>query len=531
MVEKIEEDEVKVETAGKKTSTNVESTTVEYSKQRMYGRRQIFTNEKQINKSNVISVLNKALFTHYQNRDEMEYLYNYLKGKQPVINRIKAVREEICNKVVINRANEIVTFKTANFIGEPIQYVSHGTDEGVPDKIEKLNSFMRSEGKHSKDMELAYWMFTCGLGYRLVLNDKSVEFMDDAEFDEAPFEVYTLDPRNSFIVRLNDVTKRVVMGVSFVTKDKLSGEVEYTVYTKNETFIIEGTMMDANKIVSTVKHNFGMVPIVEYPCNPLRMGAFEVVLDLLDAINLTQSNRLDGIEQFIQALMVFENADITREQFLELKDLGAIKLPSVDGRPSKVYYLNEQLDQSQTQVLMDDMYQTVKEIVGIPSQGNSNTSDSSNNGAIILKNGWQNAEARAKETEGMWRQAETQFLKIVLKICSEADTINLKISDIELKFFRRSYEDKLTKANAFVQTLNSGMTPLQAFKFSEVFIDPESAAIEFEDYKAKKEQEMQEKLKEQMRVRATDGNDARKDSSNQTQNPVNQNNLENTDKV
>lgn len=461
---------------------------------KLTGRREIFTNELEITDGNVLKVLQDALTTHMVNRTEIIYLEKYLRGDQPVRYRVKDVRPEICNKIVINRANEIVTFKTANFIGEPLQYVSRGAKKSVPKGIEDLNSMMLSENKHSKDMQLAYWMFTCGIGYRLTLRDKAEQFMGDDSFDEAPFEIYTLVPRNTFVVKANDVTKKAVMGVTFVFTNE--SEVTYTVYTKNKTYYITGSLQGALKITRSVTHNFGKIPIVEYPCNSLRMGAFEVVIDLLDAINLTESNRLDGVEQFIQALMVFENVDITNEQFSSLREQGGLKISSQDGRNAKVYYLNEQLDQGQTQTLVDAMYQEVLQIVGMPSQGNANTSDSSNNGAVIMKNGWWNAEARAKETEGMWREAETDFLKIILKICRDANAVDLKISDIQQKFFRRSYEDLLTKVQSFQSLIGAGCPPIQAYTVSSMVIDPESEAIKFEEYQAEKEKALNEQLKQ-----------------------------------
>lgn len=458
----------------------------------LFGRREIFTSHREITPQNVLRVLNAALPVHLENRAEISYLYRYLRGDQPIRYRTKKVNGDICNKIVINRANEIVTFKTANFIGEPLQYVSRGADKSIPGKIESLNSMMMTENKAPKDMRLAYWMFTAGVGYRLVLRDKAEAFMEAEDMDEAPFELYTLDPRNTFIVRRNDVSKKVVMAVTYAFLSE--NRVAYTVYTEKETYYIFGSSMQAESIGERKVHNFGRIPIVEYPCNSLRMGAFEIVIDLLDAINLTESNRLDGVEQFIQALMVLENVDISREEFLELKDLGAIKLPSVDGRPSKLYYLNEQLDQSQTQTLMDDMYQTVLSIVGMPSQGNANTSDSSNNGAVIMKNGWWNAEARAKETESMWKESEAEFLKIVLKICRETEAVDLKLSQIEQKFGRRSYEDKLTKVQAFTSLVAAGAPSIQAFTISGLAVDPESASILFDRHQEEKEKALAQQL-------------------------------------
>lgn len=458
----------------------------------MYGRKQIFTSEAVIDRGNVLDVLNKALKIHAKNREDELYLENYVRGKQPILDRVKTYHDEINNKIVVNIANQIVTFKTAEFAGEPIQYISRGSKEDLPEKVSQLNSMMLSEGKQSKDMQLAYNIFTYGVGYRLTVHDQENNGEEEDLFDEAPFEMFIPDPKNTFVVRLYDVSKKVVMGVTYVYTDSKENRVRFTVYTENSTFTIEGTASRAETVKEEVKHNFGMVTLTEYPCNPLYMGAFEVVLPLLDAINTTQSNRLDGIEQFIQAIMVFEGVDATAEDIYELKELGALKLPaSSDGRQSRVYYLNEQLDQSQTQTLVDDMYQTILQIVGMPSQGNGSTGDSSNNGAVIMKNGWWNAEARSLETEGMWKASETDFLKIVLKICRDTSTLGeMLVSDVEPKFGRRSYEDLLVKTQSFSTLRSAGCPSIQAFRFSKLSKDPESDAKQYDDY----QEEQAEKL-------------------------------------
>ena len=455
------------------------------------GRRQIFSSVESITDENVVDVLVKALPVHELNRREEIFLKNYVKGEQPILQRYKQYNADINNKVVVNIANQIVTFKTSEFAGEPIQYVSRGDrDESVPEKVATVNDMMISEGKQTKDLKLTHEMFTCGVAYRLAIHDSGREERD--YLDEAPFEMYIPDTENTFVVRRSDVTKRVLMGVTYVYKNPPSEEVEYTVYAPNVKYTISGVSSEL-KIVNREQHNFGMVTLIEYPCNPNYMGAFEPVVPLLDAINLTQSNRLDGIEQFIQALMVFDGVDISREDFLELKDLGAIKLPATQnsGGGKKLYYLNEQLDQSQTQTLVDDMYQTILQIVGMPGQGDANTGDSSNNGAVIMKNGWWHAEARMLETQSMWKEAETDFLKIVLKICADGHELEgLKISDLEPKFWRQSYEDLLVKTQSFSTLRTSGMPAIQAFTFSHLSRDPEKDALVYDRYQEKLAEEL-----------------------------------------
>ena len=495
-----------VQLQGKKQSTD-DKKFYPLGRNDLHGRRQIFTDVKEINADNVVDVLNKALVIHNRNRSEMVYLEKYSRGIQPIINRIKKYNDHVCNRTVVNLANEILSFKVADHAGEPIQYVSRGKSKGTPEKIETLNSLLLTEGKQPKDMDLAWQSFLYGVGYRLTLKDKAPAFAKAAEkgeeFDEAPFEIYIPDSRNTFVVKYNDVTKKPVMGVTYVFLDEVQNKTRYTVYTENAVFTIDGTAQRAEKPAKPQVHNFGLLPIVEYPCNASYMGCFEVVLDLLDAYNLCLSDRLDGIEQFIQALMVFDGVDIKREEFLELKDLGAIKIPpSPDGMSSsgkKLYYLNDQLDQSQTQTLVDNIKQTILEIVGMPSQGTANTSDSSNNGAMIIKNGWWHAESRALETEGYWKKAETEFLKIVLKICQEANAIEgLKVSDVEPKFSRHSYQDLMTKTQSFNTLMSTGVPPIQAYKYSGLDSDPEAASIQFEEYRAEQEAKEEEKVQKEL---------------------------------
>ena len=75
----------------------------------MYGRRVITTDVAEITAENVVGVLEEAMKLHDKNRSEIDYLWKYYKGEQPILTRTKAVRPEICNRIVENRANEIVS--------------------------------------------------------------------------------------------------------------------------------------------------------------------------------------------------------------------------------------------------------------------------------------------------------------------------------------------------------------------------------------------------------------------------------------
>ena len=459
------------------------------------GRRMILTDETEVNIGNVVQILRKALPYHWKNRSEISYLWSYYKGRQPILNRVKEVRPEITNKIVENRANEIVSFKSGYLMGEPLQYVSRGNAENIADAINQLNEFVFAEEKPAKDKELADWFHICGTSFRMVLPDEMA-----GEDDESPFEIYTLDPRNTFVVYNNGLGNKPILGVKYVVDE--NGVVHYSCYSDHEYFeIVE------SKVVSYDTHILGEIPIIEYPLNMARIGAFELVIPLLDAINLTDSNRLDGVEQFIQALMLFHNVDISSEDFDELRERGAIKFKDIDPQlKAEINYLVSNLNQGETQTLVDHMYQTVLTICGMPNRnGGSSTSDTGS--AVIMRDGWSAAEARAKDSELMFKKSERIFLKVVLNICRTLADMDLKVCNVEIRFTRRNYENILQKAQVLDLMLkNNKIHPRLAFEHCGLFVDSDLAYTLSAEYAEEQEQKAQELLEQQQRMKQ-EGND------------------------
>lgn len=428
----------------------------------MFGRRVIKTSVKEITDENVVEVLLKALAVHALNRSEIDYLWNYYKGKQPILYRQKEVRPEICNKIVENRANEIVSFKVGYLCGEPIQYIGKNGEESITKAITRLNELMFAEDKAAQDQEIVEWQMICGTAYRLVLPD------DSGDEDEAPFEMYTLDPRDTFVIYSNEIGNKPLMAVKYAKDD--NEITHYSIYTENHYYLVEESLLKESK-----PHALDMVPIFEYPANNARLGSFEIVLPLLDTMNNITSNRMDGVEQVIQAFIKFINCEISKEEYEEFLKLGAIKVKSVDGANADVGVVTTDLNQTQTQTLKEDCYNAILTICGMPNR-NGGTSTSDTGAAVVLRDGWSLAEARAKDSENMFKKAEKKMLKLVLRICRELSDFDLGLKDIELQFTRRNYENIQSKSQVLVSMLqNNKIHPLLAFQHSGLFVDPERA--------------------------------------------------------
>lgn len=448
----------------------------------LLGRTKIFTNQKQVDASNVIDVVGKAMAFHLKNQSEIDYLYDYYRGKQDIRLKDKVVRPEINNKVIVNRANEIVSFKTAYILQKPIRYVSNGGNDDTSAQVAKLNEFMASEDKDSKDKKLIDWMHICGLGVRMVLPDQ-----ENSE-DSSPVSIYTLDPRMAFVIYNSGIGERPVAAV-IIQKDEQGNRI-LCVYTKSEYFEISG-----NKISKQSVNNLSRIPVIEYPNNECRMGAFEVVISLLNAINTLESNRVDSIQDFVNAFDVFQNCEIG-DEYSKLSTGGrAIEIKTgTPGMEAKVYRVTSELNQTSAQTIVDDMYQSVLTICGMPNRnGGSSTSDTGQ--ASILRDGWEAAESKASDTEKTYLESEREFTKLVLHICNNTSQLNLKLSEVNIEFTRKNLTNIQSKVQILCELLNNGYVhPRDAYIVSSVFADSEAAYINGMKWHEENQQKMQESL-------------------------------------
>jgi SPP1 family phage portal protein len=231
-------------------------------------------------------------------------------------------------------------------------------------------------------------------------------------------------------------------------------------------------------IVKAQPHVLGMVPIFEYPANRARLGAFEVALPLLDALNEVESNRLDDVEQFVNSFLALLGGTIDEETAKKLDEHKMLCLP--EGVDAK--YLSAALQQNDIQVLSDNLYSAVLTICGIPNRnGGSSTSDTGS--AVIMRDGWESAEAQMKSVELEFKRSEKEFLRLVLRILRDMTGLELDLKNVEIKFSRRNYDNLQTKSQVLTTLLNNPKVhPQLAFVHSGLFLDPESAYLQSKEY-------------------------------------------------
>ena len=447
------------------------------------GRREIFTDVREITKENISKVLADAFEVHLRNVAEIKYLQAYERGVQPILKRVKEIRPEINNKVVENHAAEITAFKVGYVFGSPITFVQRAsvdvngnTGETDDKKLSILNEMMFEEGKAAQDQVLGKDISVCGIGYRIVLPKRVKEGV-------SAFSILRLNPCSTFVVKFNDLYKKSALGVSYITLSDNSYRVG--AYTDKEYFELEGRDFLSLKVVNAVPNRIG-IPIIEYKNDDERMGCFERVISLLDALNEATSDRLNGLAQFVQSILWMNNCEIDNEQMGQLKDKLGLLTKSEPGNPASVQYLTATLDQAQTQTLIDYLYEQILQIAGVP--GREQSTGGNTGQAIMLSNGWQIAETHARSVEQTFTQSEREMLKVVLKILSLTETsevADLKLSDIDVKFSRNRTDSLLVKTQGLMNQLQAGIHPLIAITHCGLYSDPQSVWNDSKAYMGK----------------------------------------------
>lgn len=432
-----------------------------------FGRKVIYTNVEAITKANILEELGKALPIHAQNADEINYLDRYYRGDAPIYYREKQVRPEINNRVHVNLSIPLVEMKVSEMASEPIQYVLLGIDDEKSKAVVQLNKILENENKQEVDIEICRWRSICGTAYRYVGNTKKI-------FNPtATFYLDSCDPRTTFVVYYSSNKQP-----AFSVQKRLDANNNpiYWCYTQREWFAIKG-----NEIVSSGLNGAKYIPVIEYPNNARRLSDIEITIAINDTIDLLASDRENGVEEFVSSFIKFVNCEIDEALFKKMRNEGALVVKSNNGSENKadVDLLTQELNQTEAQSVMDDLFQKFLIIQGLANRQGNTGGDTM--GAVELRNGYKDSENRAELSEPIFKKSERQFLALLLNRLRVDGILNLETIDIEIKISRNKNDNMLVKAQTLQMLLSSGIYPPRAIKAVGMFSDPEQVANESAD--------------------------------------------------
>nr|DAL61614.1 MAG TPA_asm: Portal [Caudoviricetes sp.] len=428
-----------------------------------FGRKIAYTGVDQITPQNVAQVLSDTIGIHNRNRTLIDYLYRYYKGDQPILYREKLVRPEVNNKVVENHALETVKFKAGQIYGEPIQYVckKKKASEKINEQVDRLNDYLDEANADARNIQLGIYQSAVGTAYKAILRED--EWTKDG--DLPPFRIFIPSPQDVYIV-YSSVTGKPVLSVQ-ILKDE-NNQQYYQCYSSRQYFKIQNGAVTESGI-----NGFGGIPIIEYPNNHDRLSDIEIAITMYDAINKYQSDRLNGVEQFVQALMKFKNCEIDEAEFVKMVKLGAVSVKDVgNGTQSDVDLMTAELNQSESQVAKDDIYNNMLIVEAMPNRQSNTGGDTGN--AVYLRNGWDFAERDAKLVEAFTKESEKASARIILNIIRKTSMdVNISTRDFDVKITRNPTDNMLVKAQALDYLFKNKIHPLIALITCGLFSDPQ----------------------------------------------------------
>ena len=433
----------------------------------------------------VIDIIQQSIEIHNTNKRETLYLKDYYYGNQDIyIEKKKHTRPEINNKTVENWAYAIIDFKKTYLLGKPIQYVQ--LDDASDEEISMLNKYVRYENKKAKDMMLYEDMLVTGRGFRYQNKDK------DRDVDEAPFELINCDPENTEVVYsaalghkqlFSYIVTDFEKAVKVEDKEEPYYYQEFTVYTKDLQFVISnenGWVIKGDPIPLLYNKHL----IREYFLNEKRIGLIELGKDLFNDINYLESLDKDDMEQFVNAIMVFTNAEVSAADIEAIKELGAVCINSTDQKKASIDLLQGRLNATDTQTYYSRLLNALHQILGVPVASDSGTVSYGDTGkARLTGQGYTSAGIRSEGDQTMFGMADLRSLETILAICKASNVSNiknLKVSNVDTRFQRDMSDNLLVKTQGLLNLYACDIPRKYANSIVNLFGDPTAVTKEQE---------------------------------------------------
>ena len=493
-----------------------------------YTEEQLLSGTQEEIEAKILDILENSIPLHEINKEESKYLKDYLYGIQDIRFKEKKTRTDINNTGVENWAWAFMDWKKAFLVGKPIQYAP--LDDIANEEIAVLNKYNVFEDKDQKDQDMYEDIFTVGRGFRY--NNYS-PVSDD---DEAPFDILNLDVLNTEVVYSSSIHHEQLLTFVETSKKYIVQEInpetnkkenmtkyynEYTVYIRNAKYVIDnklGKLRIINQPVDGKEVRFAPIIqdvhlITEYYFNSRRMSLLEICKDIFDDINYVENLDKDDIEQFVNAIMVFTNAEIDKERLDAIKEYGAVSIKSTDQKKASVELLQSRLKSLDTQIYYLRKLSALHSILSVPEATQNGTISNAETGkAILTGQGFTSASVRVETEEKSFKKCDRNALKVILKICRNAGNSgirNLKVSDIDIKFSRDLSDNLLVKTQALLSLAQAQTPPEIRNAVVNLFSDPVSVTKMQEAYMKE-----QESIKKELETRQSNNNELKINETN-----------------
>lgn len=208
------------------------------------------------------------------------------------------------NRIASDFAKYITIFEQGYMLGVPVEYKNETPN--IKKAIDNM-SVRNNEDYHNVKIKTDLSIY--GRAYELM----TVEKIEDG----TEVKLYQLSTEQTFVIYDDTYQRNSLMAIHFYDIDYGSGKRKQIVkvYTADMIYTYEDYNQDVNgmSLKDEEEHFFAGVPVNEFSNNEDRTGAYESVLDSIDAYDLSQSELANFQQDSVDAILVLKGNPYTAE--------------------------------------------------------------------------------------------------------------------------------------------------------------------------------------------------------------------------
>ena len=207
------------------------------------------------------------------------------------------------NRIASDWAKYITVFEQGYMLGNPVEYKNDNTEiQALIDNFSKQNN----EQDHNVAIKTDLAIY--GRAYELLNTFQDVD-------GSVWVKLYRMNPEQTFVIYDDSYEQRSLMAINYYSISYGNGHKRdfVKVYTDNAIYeyVDDNQEADTLRLKETSEHFFNGVPVNEFSNNTDRTGAFEAVLDSIDAYDLSQSELANFQQDSNEALLVISGNPFT----------------------------------------------------------------------------------------------------------------------------------------------------------------------------------------------------------------------------
>lgn len=207
------------------------------------------------------------------------------------------------NRIASDWAKYITVFEQGYMLGNPVEYKNENAEiQTLIDNFSKQNN----EQEHNVAIKTDLAIY--GRAYELLNTFQDVD-------GSVWVKLYRMNPEQTFVIYDDSYEQRSLMAVNYYSISYGNGHKRdfVKVYTDDAIYeyVDDNQEADTLRLKETSEHFFNGVPVNEFSNNIDRTGAFEAVLDSIDAYDLSQSELANFQQDSNEALLVISGNPFT----------------------------------------------------------------------------------------------------------------------------------------------------------------------------------------------------------------------------